>query len=41
MRKQEVARFPTLEQAGCQVAEPNEWAETNPRGYAEYGVRRV
>ncbi len=41
MRKQEVARFPTLKQAEHRVAELNEWVERNPRGYVQYVVRRV
>ena len=39
--KLEVARYPTLEQAEHKARELNEWAERNPRGYAEYVVRPV
>lgn len=35
----EVARYETLEQAEHRVAELNEHAERNPRGYARYSVR--
>jgi len=39
--KQEVARFPTREQAEWRARELNAWAERNPRGYVQYLVRRV
>ncbi len=37
--KQEVARFPTLEQAERRARELNEEAERSPRGYVQYQVR--
>lgn len=37
--KQEVARFPTREQAEQRVAELNEAMERQPRGYVQYVVR--
>lgn len=37
--EQEVAWFPTLEQAEQRVQELNEWAKRNPRGYVQYVVR--
>jgi hypothetical protein len=39
--EQEVARFPTREQAEWRARELNEWAERNPRGYVQYLVRPV
>jgi len=39
--KQEVARFPTREQAEWRARELNAWAERNPRGYVQYLVHRV
>jgi hypothetical protein len=39
--KQEVARYPTREQAEWRARELNAWAERNPRGYVQYLVRRV
>ena len=39
--EQEVARYPTLEQAEHKVQELSEWAERNPRGYVQYLVRPV
>jgi hypothetical protein len=39
--KQEVARYPTLEQAEWRAKELNAWAERNPRGYIQYLVRPV
>lgn len=39
--EQEVAQFPTLEQAEQKVQELSEWAERNPRGYVQYVVRPV
>jgi hypothetical protein len=39
--KQEVARFPTREQAEWRAKELNEWAEKNPRGYVQYLVQPV
>jgi hypothetical protein len=39
--KQEVARFPTREQAEWRAKELNEQAERNPRGYVQYLVRLV
>ncbi len=39
--KQEVARFPTLEQAERRARELNEEAERSPRGYIQYLVRPV
>jgi hypothetical protein len=39
--EQEVARFPTREQAERRAGELNEWAERNPRGYVRYVVRCV
>jgi hypothetical protein len=39
--KQEVARYPTREQAEWRARELNAWAERNPRGYIQYLVRRV
>ena len=41
MRKQEVGRFPTREQAEWRAKKLNEWAERNPRGYVQYLVRPV
>jgi hypothetical protein len=37
--KQEIARFPTREQAEQRVAELNEAMERQPRGYVQYVVR--
>ena len=39
--KQEVARYPTREQAEWRAKELNAWAERNPRSYVQYLVRRV
>lgn len=39
--KQEVARFPTREQAEWRAKELNQWAERNPRGYVQYLVQPV
>ncbi len=39
--KQEVGRFPTLEQAEWRARELNEEAERSPRGYIQYLVRPV
>ncbi len=39
--KQEVARYPTREQAEWRAKELNEQAERNPRGYIQYLVRPV
>jgi hypothetical protein len=39
--KQEVARYPTREQAEWRAKELNEQAERNPRGYVQYLVRPV
>ena len=39
--KQEVARYPTREQAEWRAKELNEWSERNPRGYIQYLVRTV
>ena len=39
--KQEVARYPTREQAEWRAKELNEWSERNPRGYVQYLVRPV
>jgi hypothetical protein len=39
--EQEVARYPTREQAEWRAKELNEWAERNPRGYVQYVVRPV
>ena len=37
--KQEVGRFPTLEQAEWRARELNEEAERSPRGYIQYLVQ--
>ena len=37
--KQEIARYPTREQAEQRVAELNEAMERQPRGYVQYVVR--
>ncbi len=39
--KQEVARYPTREQAEWRAKELNEEAERNPRGYVQYLVRPI
>ncbi len=39
--KQEVGRYPTLEQAEWRARELNEEAERSPRGYIQYLVRPV
>jgi hypothetical protein len=39
--KQEVARYPTREQAEWRAKELNEQSERNPRGYIQYLVRPV
>jgi hypothetical protein len=39
--EQEVARYPTREQAEWRASELNAWAERNPRGYVQYLVRPV
>lgn len=39
--EQEVARYPTLEQAEWRAKTLNEWSERNPRGYVQYVVRPV
>jgi hypothetical protein len=40
-KEQEIARFPTLEQAEWRAKELNEWSERNPRGYIQYSVKPV
>ncbi len=37
--KNEVARYPTREQAEWHAKELNDWAERSPRGYVQYLVR--
>jgi hypothetical protein len=39
--EQEVARYPTREQAEWRAKELNDWSERNPRGYVQYLVRPV
>ncbi len=39
--KQEVARYPTREQAEWRAKELNEQSERNPRGYIQYLVQPV
>jgi hypothetical protein len=39
--RQEVARYPTREQAEWRVRELNAWAERNPRGYIQCLIRPV
>jgi hypothetical protein len=39
--EQEVARYPTREQAEWRAKELNEWSERNPRGIIQYVIRRV
>jgi hypothetical protein len=39
--KQEVARYPTREQAEWRAKELNAWSERNPRGYIQYLIRPV